>query len=242
MQLSGCANFFQVEKTTKNQRHNRPLDLSLYPPTRSVQANYICVNKHTLLVMRKLIMKMSMSVDGFVAGVNGEKDWIFKTGDEQSKAWAVGQSRDAGLIIMGRKSFEVMAPYWPTSTDAYAPSMNEIPKAVFTKKGYKGIDLGHIQSPAAASWTNARVFDGDLAGTIRQLKAEPGKPIAAIGGTGFMRSLIATGLVDEYRLVIHPVVLGAGLPIFDGLAKPSYLKLTDVKAFPGGTVVHTYGV
>lgn len=190
--------------------------------------------------MRKLIMKMSMSIDGFVSGPNGEKDWVFKTGDEQSKAWAVEQSWDASLIIMGRKSFELMAPYWPTSSDPYAAPMNEIPKAVFTQKGFKGIDLG--QSPAAASWTNAQVFDGDLAGEIRLLKAEQGKPIAAIGGASFMRSLIATGLVDEFRLVIHPVVLGAGQPIFDGLTKPLYMKLIDVKAFPGGTTVHTYGI
>ena len=193
--------------------------------------------------MRKLIMKMSMSVDGFVAGANGEMDWIFKTGDAESKAWAVGQSWDAGLIIMGRKSFEVMAPYWPTSTDAYAPPMNEIPKALFTQKGFKGIDLGDDQSPAAVSWTDAQVFDGgDLADKIRELKAEEGKPIVAIGGAGFMRNLIATGLVDEFRLAIHPVVLGSGLPIFNGLAMPLYLKLVDVKVFPGGTTVHIYGI
>lgn len=191
--------------------------------------------------MRKLMMKMSISVDGFVAGPNGETDWIFKTGDEQSKAWAVGQSWDAGLIIMGRKSFEAMAPYWPTSTDAYAPSMNEIPKALFTKKGFKGIDPGPDPSPAAASWANAKVFDGDLAEEINALKAEEGKPIVAIGGAEFMQNLIATGLVDEFRLVVHPVILGTGLSIFHGLAKPFYLKLIDVKIFPGGTVVHTYG-
>ncbi|PSL25396.1 dihydrofolate reductase family protein [Chitinophaga ginsengisoli] len=193
--------------------------------------------------MRKLIMKMSMSVDGFVAGANGEMDWIFKTGDAESKAWAVGQSWDAGLIIMGRKSFEVMAPYWPTSTDAYAPSMNEIPKALFTQKGFKGFDPGDDQSPAAASWAEAQVFNGgDLAGKIRELKAQEGKPIVAIGGAGFMRNLIATGLVDEFRLAIHPVVLGSGLPIFNGLAMPLYLKLVDVKVFPGGTTVHIYGI
>jgi len=185
---------------------------------------------------------MSMSVDGFVAGLNGEKDWLFKTGDEQSKAWAVEQTWDAGLIIMGRKSFEVMAPYWPTSTDPHAAPMNEIPKGVFTKKGFKGIDFGPSPSPAAASWANAQVFDGDLVEEITALKAGQGKPITAIGGAGFMRNLIATGLVDEYRLVIHPVILGAGLPIFDGLAIPRYLKLVDVKVFPAGTTVHTYGI
>lgn len=192
--------------------------------------------------MRKLQMKMSMSVDGFVAGINGETDWVFKTGDAESKAWSLEQAREAGLIIMGRKSFEGWASYWPTSTDPFAAHMNETPKAVFTQKGFKGIDPGPDPSPAAASWAGARVFSGDLAEEVMALKAEPGKPIAAIGGAGFMRSLIAAGLVDEYRLAIHPVVLGAGLPIFNGLATPRYLKLIDFKAFPGGTVVHTYGI
>jgi dihydrofolate reductase len=67
--------------------------------------------------MRKLIMKMSISVDGFVCDPNGKNDWIFKTGDEESLAWSVGSAREAGLIIMGRKSFENMAPYWPTATE-----------------------------------------------------------------------------------------------------------------------------
>lgn len=202
--------------------------------------------------MRKLIMKMSVSIDGFVAGVHGENDWIFKTGDEESLAWSVAQSWEAGLIIMGRKSFEIMAPYWPTATGPFAAPMNEIPKAVFTEKGYARIPPSAEQSPAAmsaiasakaeSSWAEARVFDGDLAEGIRKLKAEPGKPIIAIGGADFMQSLIATGLVDEFLLATHPVVLGAGLPIFTGLANPLYLKLVDVKAFPGGVIAHTYRI
>lgn len=79
-----------------------------------------------------------------------------------------------------------------------------------------------------------------LAEGIRQLKEEDGKPIVALGGAGFMRSLIATGLVDEFQLAIHPVVLGAGLPIFNGLTMAHDLKLVEAKAFPGGIVVHIY--
>jgi dihydrofolate reductase len=190
--------------------------------------------------MRKLIMKMSISVDGFVCDPNGNNDWIFKTGDEESLAWSVGSAREAGLIIMGRKSFENMAPYWPTATGPFAAPMNEIPKAVFTKKGYAGIPPSAGQSPAAASWAEARVFDGDLAEGIRELKAGQGKPIVAIGGAGFMQSLIATGLIDEYVLATHPVILGAGLPIFIGLSDPLYLKLVDVKVFPKGAIARTY--
>ncbi|HEY4108734.1 dihydrofolate reductase family protein [Puia sp.] len=191
--------------------------------------------------MRKLIMKMSLSVDGFVGGPNGEKDWVFKSSDEQSLAWLLGHTREAGLIIMGSKSFQTIAPYWPTAAHPLAAPMNEIPKAVFTKKGYAGINLPNPEkSPAIASWNEARIFNGDLAETIRKLKAEPGKPVVAIAGGGFMRSLIATGLIDEYVLVTHPVILGSGEPIFTSLPKPLDLKLTDVKAFPKGIVVRTY--
>ena len=207
------------------------------------------------------MMKMSISVDSFVSGANGENDWIFKTGDEESTAWTVGLCREAGLHIMGSRTFQDMASYWPTASGPFAAPMNEIPKALFTKKGFKGIDPGDTttavenvrrynassgilpnaeQSPAAASWGDARVFDGDLAEGIRELKAEQGKPILAHGGGGFMRSLIATGLIDEYHLLIHPVALGSGLPIFTGLAKPLYLKMVDVKAFPGGAMAKTY--
>lgn len=194
--------------------------------------------------MRKLIMKMSVSLDGFVAGADDQKDWVFKTGDEESFAWSVDKILQAGLIIMGRKSFETMAPYWPTATGPFAAPMNLIPKAVFTKNGFKSMDymktITGEQSPAVASWARAQVFDGDLAQVIRELKAEGGKPIVALGGAGFMQSLIATGLIDEYHLAIHPVALGSGLPIFTGLKIPLYLKLSEVKAFPKGVIAKTY--
>lgn len=190
--------------------------------------------------MRKLMMRMSMSVDGFVASVNGKNDWVFKSSDETSRAWSVEEYWKTGLIIMGRKSFENMSPYWPTATNAFAAPMNEIPKGVFTKKGFKGIPAGADQSPAVASWSAAKIFDGDLAEEIRKLKDEPGKPIIALGGAGFMRSLIVTGLIDEYHLYVHPVALGKGLSIFSDLAMPLDLKLAEVKSFPGGTVEHVY--
>src|SRR4051812_17166878 len=91
--------------------------------------------------MRKLIMKMSITVDGFVAGLNGKADWILRSSDETSRAWSLGRSYDVSLIIMGRKSFESMASYWPTAPGPFAAPMNAIPKAVFTKSGYKGINV-----------------------------------------------------------------------------------------------------
>jgi len=149
---------------------------------------------------------------------------------------------DASLIIMGRKSFENMAPYWLTATGPFAAPMNEIPKAVFTKQGFKNVLRNAGQSTAHASWANARVHDGDLAEEIKKLKSEPGKPICALGGASFMQSLIATGLIDEYLLVTHPVVLGKGLPIFTGAVKPFDLKLVEVKDFQRGIVARKYAV
>src|ERR1700733_14401298 len=85
--------------------------------------------------MRKLILKMSMSLDGFVGGRTGGLDWMFQSSDEASRAWTVETIWNAGLHIMGSRTFHDMSAYWPTSTAVFAPPMNEIPKAVFTKHG-----------------------------------------------------------------------------------------------------------
>jgi len=209
--------------------------------------------------MRKLIMKMSISIDGFVAGVNGETDWMFKSGDDHSRDWVLNICASAGIHIMGRKTFEVMSSYWPTAKNPFAKAMNDIPKAVFTRKGYDptaqgfsnlasfeqlndqgAYSVNEKNNPAKSSWMNAQVFDGDLIAGIKELKGESGSPIMAHGGAEFMRSLIETGLIDEYYLVTHPVALGSGLPIFNGLSKILDLKLVDAQVFPGGVIAHSY--
>jgi dihydrofolate reductase len=185
-------------------------------------------------------MKMSMSVDGFVAPEKENSSWMFKSSTEDSRAWALQPSLDAGLIIMGRKSFEGWATYWPTAPGPFAAPMNELPKAVFTQKGFTVNAPKPGASPAEVSWSNTQVFDGDLAENIRQLKSQPGKNILAIGGAGFMRSLIATGLIDEYYLPIHPVVLGSGLQIFNGLDTLQHLQLVSSKVFSGGIIGNVF--
>jgi len=193
--------------------------------------------------MRKLFVKMSMSLDGFVATENGNMDWVFRSSDEQSRNWAVSLSEEAGLIIMGRKSFHQMAPYWPGAQGPFAAPMNSIQKAVFTLKGYdvdSSLSEEIIQLPTAATWAGARVFSGDLTSEIQGLKQEEGKPVMAIGGADFVQSLLTTGEVDQLQLAIHPVILGSGLSIFTGVTQQLDLKLLDVKSFPGGIVVHTY--
>jgi len=136
--------------------------------------------------------------------------------------------------------------------------MNQIPKAVFSKRGLAALKAagptaalrdaradagpGHSaeRQPGAESWTEAYVAAGDLAAEVAKLKAQDGKPIIAYGGASFARSLIAAGLIDQYVLLVHPIALGKGLPIFSGLATPGRLKLVSSRRFPAGTVAQIY--
>lgn len=195
--------------------------------------------------MRDLILKMSMSVDGFVSASDGGNAWMFGT-DPVAKAASVQELRDVGLHIMGSRTFRDMASWWPTSTDMFAAPMNQIPKAVFSRTGLtptaanpqSGEDTA-VQ-PGGESWTQAYVAGGDLADEIATMKAEDGKPVMAHGGVRFARSLIAMALVDQFSLWIAPVVLGQGLPLFSELAAPMRLILVRSRTFPGGAVAQTY--
>ncbi len=209
--------------------------------------------------MRKLILKMSVSVDGFVGGPNGEIDWIFKSTDDGAARWIMDALRKAGLHIMGSRTFYDMAAYWPYANEPFAAPMNEIPKAVFTKKGsiaplsealttraFKDASLlnrtgpGIQQMPGADSWDQAYVATGDLGKEINRLKQQPGKDILAHGGAGFAQSLVKSGLIDEYQLLTHPVALGNGLPLFSAIAMPVYLKLVNTTTFNSGAMGQVY--
>ena len=206
--------------------------------------------------MRQLILKMSLSLDGFVGGPNGEIDWIFKSFDEGTAAWTMATIWQAGAHLMGSRTFRDMAAYWPTSTEPFAAPMNEIPKIVFSRKASVGEasttraledatrlrkDGGALVTPAiAASWAEPTIASGDLAEEIARFKQQSGKPLLAHGGASFAQSLVKHGLVDEYHLLVHPVALGRGLPLFSGLAKPLDLKLVKATTFEAGAVAHIY--
>lgn len=196
--------------------------------------------------MRDLILGMSMSLDGFLAAVNDQNDWVFSTGSPDGKAWKVDSISGAGVHIMGSRTFTTIASFWAHSTDVFAKPMNEIPKIVFSRSGRPSI--GPVPANAAAtpsaevlaSWQDARVASGSLVDEIEKLKREDGKPIFAHGGATFAQSLVRANLVDEYRLAVHPVALGAGKPLFASLEARSMLALVDCKRFDGGTLGLTY--
>lgn len=174
---------------------------------------------------------MSLSLDGFVCGPNGEMDWIFANGSDAAKAWILENLWQAGAHLMGSRTYRDMAAYWPTSDAPFAPAMNEIPKIVFSKKGVEkpsGSDSDH-----ARSWNDARVLTGDLAIEIAALKTEPGKDLLAHGGATFAQNLIAAELIDEFKLVVLPVSLGKGVPLFSQLHRPLPLELVSANNLDG---------
>ena len=179
--------------------------------------------------MRRVVLQMGVTLDGYVAGPGGEGDWGLPAEHPGVRAWKVASLRQVGTHIMGRVTYEQMAAYWPTSTGDYAAFMNDLPKVVFSK------------TLPTAGWATCRIARGDLTEEIAALKSESGSDIImAHGGAAFVQALSRLGLIDEYRLVILPVALGDGLPLFKDLAKPLRVDLTEAKGFPDGTVIHVY--
>ena len=179
--------------------------------------------------MRRLILQTSLSIDGYVAALDGSHPWSDGgNGDEEVKRWILDSVSAAGAHLMGRVTYEEMASVWPTSNSDFARPMNEIPKVVFSKK------LEH------AEWPETRIASGDLRDEIEQFKREPGADLIAYGGARLDQALTRIGLVDEYRLMIQPSALGGGLALFKDLPAPLHLDLIDGKTYPSGLAIHVY--
>lgn len=180
--------------------------------------------------MRKLALMMGVSLDGMVArpGKFGAGGWGVPPEDPALKARKLDWLRAAGLHLMGRTTYEEMSGFWPTSGDEYAAPMNDIPKVVFSK------------TLTTADWAQSTIASGDLADEIGALKREPGKDMVAWGGAAFAQSLSKLRLIDEYRLVVQPVALGDGLPLFAGLTAPFVLELIEARPYADGAVLHVY--
>ncbi len=178
--------------------------------------------------MRPVVLQMGVTLDGFVHGAKGYEDWGLPPEEDEVVAWKVAALREAGTHIMGRVTYEAMAAVWPTTTGVYADVMNEIPKVVFSR------------TLTSADWPESRIASGDLAQEIVRLKREPGGVILAHGGATFVDALIRQGLIDEYRLVVHPVAIGNGTGLFTALREPLRLHLIESRTSSSGTAIHVY--
>ena len=176
--------------------------------------------------MASLVLKMSVSLDGYVAPPDGSSDWATAGRSEDGAAWTLETVSDACTHLIGAATYASWATFWPNAAGPFAKPMNEIPKVVFSN------------SLTSADWPDTTIASGDLAEAVTQLKQERSDGyLLAQGGTRFARSLVATGLIDEYRLVVHPVVLGAGDRLFD---TPLTVKPISTTAFSRGAVAHVF--
>jgi dihydrofolate reductase len=176
--------------------------------------------------MAILVLKMSVSLDGYVASAGGSRDWLAAGGSDDALSWTVETVSNASAHLMGATTYAVMAAHWPSDSGPFAKPMNEIPKVVFSN------------SLTSADWDQATIAAGDLAEAITRLKQEHSNGyLLAHGGARFARSLVATGLIDEYRLLIHPAVLGAGERIFHA---PLTIEAVSTTVFSGGAVAHVF--
>ena len=176
--------------------------------------------------MAALVLKMSISLDGYVAPRDGSTDWVTAGRSDDARRWTVETVSNAGTHLVGAATYAAWADYWPTASGPFAEPMNEIPKVVFSN------------SLKSADWSGTTIASGELTEAVTRLKrARSDGYLLAQGGVRFARSLVATGLIDEYRLVVHPTVLGAGERIF---RTPLTLAPTSTTVFSGGAVAHVF--
>ncbi|HML96451.1 MAG TPA: dihydrofolate reductase family protein [Thermodesulfobacteriota bacterium] len=181
--------------------------------------------------MRKVVVSNLVSLDGFIAGPSGEIDWFSVGGDFMD--YTKERLGSMGILLFGRVTYELMAGYWPDASpaendEAIIHAMNGLPKIVFSR------------TLASVEWNNAVVNRGDPVHETERMKAEGGKDIVIFGSGTMVSALSAAGLVDEYRIFVNPVILGAGKTQFGGVGHRVGLRLKETKAFAGGLVLLTY--
>jgi dihydrofolate reductase len=184
--------------------------------------------------MRRLVVFNSVTVDGYFSGPGGDISWAHKAPeDAEWNAFVAENAGSGGLLLFGRITYELMASYWPTpearkSFPEVAEGMNSLPKVVFSRTLDK------------ASWNNTRLVKGNLAEEVRAMKKESGEDMTILGSGSIVSQLAQAGLIDEYQLIVNPVVLGKGRTMFDGIKARLALKLTRTRTFANGNILLSY--
>lgn len=185
--------------------------------------------------MRKLIVTMWITLDGFIADADGELGWIL--GDEQLSNYEIGMVSNADTLLLGRKTYEDFVGYWPnvpTNPAAqawekvYAGKINALHKMVLSK------------TLETAAWSDSQIVKEIIPAEIEQLKQQPGKNILIYGSASVVQQLTNLGLIDEYHLLVHPVLLGSGQPLFANIEQRVTMKLVKTEPFTSGVVLQIY--
>lgn len=192
--------------------------------------------------MRKLILSEFVTMDGVMQAPGGSDEdrsggfehggWQMSYHDDAFGEYIVEGIAGAGGFVLGRKTYDIFAGYWPTAPDetrAVREPLNELPKYVASRSRRDPLE-----------WNNSRIITGDVPAAIRNLKAEDGNHLMVIGSGDFAQTLIANDLADEYRIMIHPLVLGSGARLFRGGNPRRALELTDSRQTSTGVLLATY--
>ena len=192
---------------------------------------YMCLNIQREKNLRKIIVTTWITLDGFLAGPNGEMDWVMV--DQEMGQYEVDLVSSADTLIFGRITYESFAGSWPHVAEnpsvsegekEYALKLNSMRKIVFSKSLEK------------VEWNNSQLMKEVLPEEIAKMKQEPGKDMVIYGSASIVQTFTNLGLIDEYQLLVHPVVLGSGKSLFEGIEKPAHLRLSQTKSFPSGVI------
>jgi dihydrofolate reductase len=187
--------------------------------------------------MRKVLLQMQISLDGFVAGPTGEQYWMVWNWDDILKQYVSDIADSVDTMLIGRVTYEGMANYWPSAATnpeamadeiAFANKMNELNKVVFSS------------TLSSVEWSNSRLATENVETEIAKLKQQPGKDIIIYGGATIVSSLIKCGIIDEYHLFVNPVVLGNGMPIWNSVTDRMNLKLIKTTTSSIGIIILCY--
>ncbi|QHV97806.1 dihydrofolate reductase family protein [Spirosoma endbachense] len=185
--------------------------------------------------MRKLVLFAHISLDGFAGDING--DLGFLSYNEELQQFAQDLVKTVGAPVYGKNTYRLMASYWPTVLDDpnadkhsldHARWVQQIPKVVFST------------TLPSADWNNTTLINGNVVEKVNKLKQQPGKDLVIFGSPGLAKSLMNLGLIDDYKLTLHPVILGEGISLFDSNTQMRTLKLLESKTLGSGVVTLHY--
>jgi len=177
--------------------------------------------------MRRLIVSNLMSLDGFFEGPRQNIDWFMV--DDEFFDYAKEMLRAADTLLFGRATYEHMAGYWPKApSDEIADKMNGLPKLVASRT---------LQQ---VSWNNSKLIKGKVADEVAELKRKPGKDIVLLGSSILASSLLRDGLIDEYRVILAPLLIGRGSPLFKDINEKIQFKLGKTRLLKSGVIVLYY--
>jgi dihydrofolate reductase len=181
--------------------------------------------------MRKLTLCMHTTLDGFVAGPNGEMDWI--NVDDAIFDYAGMLTDQADTALYGRVTYEMMDSYWPTAGDQPNASKHDIQHSDWYNRVTKVVISNSLKG---RELENTRIISDDIAGQIQKLKKETGQNIQIFGSPSACHSLMQYDLIDEYWLFLNPVLLGSGIPLFKNINESVNLRLADSAVFSSGVI------